>query len=290
VIVHSGFPAEVGYDASCTPDPADRIWSQGTSGINGGWVGSQGIGVGGYVISGSWTQPLCTPTKTTMAIGTHEYMHGFGMNDLYDQGWDDPNPCPNAVCGVGHFDVMGFTYGWNSNGDYPGYLGPYSKIAAKWLTPIDITTSGYYILQPAELSGSVYKISTNFPTGEYLLIENRFGIKWEEDWPARGVLIWHVDENAPMQKNRGWPGMGAEWPAKHYTVSVLQADGLYELEQGINAGNEGDFWAKGMTLGPGPNTWPNTDSIQTGTAVQTGISITITTDPSFIVQIQVSGL
>ena len=43
-------------------------------------------------------------------------------------------------------------------------------------------------------------------------------------------------------------------------------------------------------LGPGPDTWPNTDSYQGGAQTATGITITVTSATSYIMQFQVSGM
>lgn len=146
---------------------------------------------------------------------------------------------------------------------------------------------GYYAIQPSEISSQIYMISQNFPAGEYLLIENRYGMKWCSDWPNGGIIIWHVDEMKAGQFERSYPGKSG-WPGKHYRVSVLQADGLYDIEKGLNDGDAGDFWTIGMTLGPG-GSFPNTDSIQ-GTRYQTGISITILTNAQMIMSFRVEGL
>jgi immune inhibitor A len=76
----------------------------------------------------------------------------------------------------------------------PGMLSTYSRQYGGWLTPISITRNGYYAVQPAELSATVYRIDAGFPSGEYLLVENRQGIKWDSDWPGNGIVIFHVDE------------------------------------------------------------------------------------------------
>jgi len=97
-----------------------------------------------------------------------------------------------------------------------------------------------------------------------------------------------VDTNANNQGNRGYPGK-AGWPVDHYMVSVLQADGAYDIEKGNNVGDDADFWRAGDVLGPGPNTWPNTDSIQ-GKQYQTNIKITIQSNPGFIMTFRVDGI
>ena len=72
-------------------------------------------------------------------------------------------------------------------------------------------------------------------------------------------------------------------------VSILQADGKYDVEKGINIGDDGDFWRAGSVLGPGPDVWPNTDSIQ-GKQYLTNIKITIQSNPGFIMTFRVEGI
>ena len=72
-------------------------------------------------------------------------------------------------------------------------------------------------------------------------------------------------------------------------VSVLQADGNYDIERGNNIGDDGDFWRSGNVLGPGPDVWPKTDSIQ-GNQFQTNIRITIQSKPGFIMTFRVDGI
>jgi hypothetical protein len=91
-----------------------------------------------------------------------------------------------------------------------------------------------------------------------------------------------------MQTKRGYPGH-PNWPADHYRVAVLQADGNYDIEKGVNLGDEFDIFTTNMTLGPGPDVWPNTDSYQ-GSQYQTGIKITVVTEPGFVMIIKVEGI
>lgn len=140
----------------------------------------------------------------------------------------------------------------------------------------------------------MFKIAKGFAEKEYLLLENRQQITGDFDekfMNPGGVIIYHVDENiwdvfdnggnmgnfprgGPFQS--GWPGNG-----RHYPVAVLQADGLYELEQGINGGKSDDIWNQvSQVLGPGNGekvassaTYPNTDSYAFGQIKTTGITI-----------------
>ena len=167
-------------------------------------------------------------------------------------------------------------------------LSSFSRQYSGWLTPINITRNGFYAIQPAEVSGTAYRIDAGFPEGEYILIENRQAMMWDGDWPSGGIVVIKVDEKAPMQTQRGYPGH-RYWPRNHYRVAALQADGNYDIEKGVNVGDETDLWIKDMVLGPGPDVWPNTDSYQ-GDQYQTGLKITIMTDPGFIMIFKVEGI
>ncbi len=92
---------------------------------------------------------------------------------------------------------------------------------------------------------------------EYFLVENRQPIGYEKNIPQGGLAVWHMDENVrflhnlsvPPNNLEGYPGHigatnGREWPYdnEHYTAALLQADGLFDLEQGVNRGDAGDLY------------------------------------------------
>jgi hypothetical protein len=239
----------------------------------------------GYTVATAFQRPACGGVFTGMGVITHEFLHGFFLVDLYDQATNDARV---QIGGVGSFDLMGNTYGWKYDLTRPSHLSPWSRVLVGWLTPIDIVEDGVYAIQAAEISSQIYKIGAPlYPAGEYLFIENRQPMKWDEDFPG-GLVIWHIDENAPGQTLRGYPGK-SDWPASHYKVAVQQADGLYEIEKGENQGNAGDFWTQGMVMGPGPN-YPNTDAYSGGKVIKTGLSITVLSPSGFIMNFRVQGL
>jgi hypothetical protein len=110
----------------------------------------------------------------------------------------------------------------------------------------------------------------------------------DSDWEGSGILIYKVDNSKTGQTTRGFPGH-PNWPNDRYQVTLLQADGLWEIEKGENPGNAGDFWLNGQKLSSGGD-YPNTDSFSIGSQQQTGISIEILTDSQYIMLFQVSGL
>ena len=124
------------------------------------------------------------------------------------------------------------------------------------------------------------KIDEGFRKHEYLLIEYRKNIGFDEKIPKNGLFVYHIDEYASFYKRPGWYGQEG-WPenGNHYRVALLQSDGEYDLEQGINRGDRTDAFGPGDYLGAGGNPrkdggpYPNTDSYQRGRVEQTGIEI-----------------
>jgi hypothetical protein len=168
---------------------------------------------------------------------------------------------------------MANSWGFDWSQYYPPLMSAWSKVKLGWVDPTVVSTSGTYYLKRACHNAEIIKITSNFPSGEYILIENRQPCGFEAALPEGGLAIWHIDENSyhglegyPGQY--GWPGNG-----KHYRVALLQADGNYELEKGRNRGNAADLFRAGHvdsigsdgSSGPGKTSpWPNTKSYQNG--------------------------
>lgn len=106
VVIHSGYPAEVGNNKECTGNAAaDRIWSQGTAGTPRGWTSADGThSTRRFMISGAFADPACDGNPVEMGVICHEYMHGFGLFDLYDLDRDEA-PL-SRLGGTGHFGIM----------------------------------------------------------------------------------------------------------------------------------------------------------------------------------------
>jgi hypothetical protein len=94
-----------------------------------------------------------------------------------------------------------------------------------------------------------YKWSSNNPK-EYYLIENIEKTGRYASVPDAGLAIWHVDENGDNSKN----DMTSE---NHFLVSLVQADGRFDLEKNVNAGDDGDLFRAGYRDSFGDNTTPN---------------------------------
>ncbi len=264
--IHSGYGAEWGGTDAYGSAYQNRIWSHRWA-IQPQWNSNDGVSVFDYHISpGVWG----TSGSSIGRIGviSHETGHFFGLPDLYDTD-------SGAGDGIGSWGMMANSWGFNGTQRCPPHFSPWSKINLGWYTPTVITETGQYVINQTETNAEVYRINSGFPSGEYLLIENRQDVGFDCSVPQGGVAIWHIDDTASYN-TQGYPGQGG-WPenGNHYRVALLQADGNYNMERGNNRGDSTDMHhAAGVdAIGPGPGNHPNTDTYQGGNINLTGITI-----------------
>jgi len=256
--IHSGYGAEWGGTDEDGTDYTNRIWSHRWAIPT--WTSAEGVRVSDYHISpalwGTWgNQP------GHIGVICHETGHFFGLPDLYDGDGGE---------GIGSWCMMANSWGFSGNQFNPPHFSAWSKIFLGWLTPTRITGPGTYTLPQAESSPSVFRIEQGFPSGEYLLIENRQPSGFDRDIPQGGLAVWHIDENKWGNTEEGYPGQ-PDWPAngRHYRVALLQADGRFDLERGWGRGDGGDLYHAGAAHEISATTTPNTDAYQNGNLIPT---------------------
>lgn len=287
-VMHSGYGAEYGGLDCYNTTNGNRIWSHqaGNLGFINPYASSSGTEANGtdtgvlalqvpdqyYVASA--LRAKCGADIARIGIVVHEYGHQLGLPDLYDKTFEGN--------GVGSYDPMSRSWGWDGSGMYPPIFSAWSKMTLGWVDPIEIKGNGVYSLGFSASAPQVYIIQEGYPEGEYLLIENRQAIGFDAQLKGGGIAVWHINENANGEAGylgqEGWPANG-----NYYKVSLLQADGNQDLEQGVNHGDEDDLWHVNSTftvLGPSSpgallphgNVYivPNTDS-QQGNVAHSGI-------------------
>jgi hypothetical protein len=191
----------------------------------------------------------------------HELGHFLGLPDLYDTDGSDGQ-------GIGSYGLMANSWGFDGTQHYPPHPSPWSKIQLGWLAPTTLT-SGQHSIGAAENMSSVYRIDEGYPAGEYLLVENRQPMGLDGAMPQGGLAIWHIDEMA-SHNNEGYPAQ-LDWPqnGNHYRVALLQADGDFELEMGLNRGDGQDVYHANGVSELNPNALPGTAGYQLGNIIQT---------------------
>ncbi|MCX6873928.1 MAG: M6 family metalloprotease domain-containing protein, partial [Verrucomicrobia bacterium] len=267
-IIHSGYGSETGGGGG------NWIWSHRWSlwALPGGqWTSQDTNGTGTAVkVYDYHTEPALWGTSGTsiVRIGVicHETGHFFGLPDLYDTDGSSE--------GIGSWCLMANSWGFDGSQLHPPHFSAWCKAQLGWLTPT-VIAAGTYPAPQVETNPTVYKITTGFPTNEYLLIENRQPAGVETAMPQGGLAVWHIDLNKANNNDEGYPGQSG-WPTNnsHFKIALLQADGLYEMEKGQNRGNAGDVYRGGGVSAITPATVPNTNRYQGGVVASSNNSIT----------------
>jgi M6 family metalloprotease-like protein len=198
---------------------AKGMWP-GCGGIS--WTSADGVSAYKFQITGIGDFP-------TLATFCHENGHMIGFwPDLYDYGRDGAGHSR----GVGQFCIM-CSYTSHTNPEEPC---AYLKDIAGWTST---TVLGGYqadIPVPVSSTNTVYRINHPSLGNEYYLIENRHKSGRDVDLPDEGLAVWHIDTDG----NNSWNHMT---PDSHYVVTLVQADGLWEMEHNQSSGDEEDLWS-----------------------------------------------
>ncbi|MEH7237552.1 M6 family metalloprotease domain-containing protein [Bacillus sp. JJ1562] len=219
------------------------------------------------------------PYPAQVGVYAHEFGHALGLPDFYDTVYNSEGTGNYSMMSGGSW--MRYPDALQYNGNSPTHFDPFSKIFLGWVNPIEVSpVDGVQeitlpSIDQATDSNGIVKMEVPGSNGtEYFLFENvqQSGfnqglIRQGED--AHGLLAWHVDENIiNLYQTAGFrPNNVANWKNKrfqsnqsqtasngtvvtHYGLSVLQADGLYELEKNVNRGDAGDFFKTGDQITP----------------------------------------
>ncbi len=259
-VIHSGYGAETGGGGG------NWIWSHRWA-LPTNWTSADNNGLGVKVkVRDYHTEPALWGTSGTspVRIGVicHETGHFFGLPDLYDTDGTSE--------GIGSWCLMANSWGFDNSQLHPPHFSAWCKIQLGWVAPT-VIGAGPQTAQRVETTASVLKITTGFPSGEYLLVENRQPYGMESAMPQGGLAIWHIDESKANNTTEGYPGQ-VGWPGNgsHYKIALLQADGLYNMEKKNNRGDGGDVYRSGGVSQINSTTVPDTKSYKGGVITSSG--------------------
>jgi M6 family metalloprotease-like protein len=171
-----------------------------------------------------------TAIGAELELGTFCHENGHMLcdyPDLYDYG--------DESSGVGGFCLM--CAGNNVNEKNPIPISAYLKRLSGWAgNVIPLEHDRQVTLNAGSNDFALYSRNGR----EYFLIENRQRTGRDAALPDEGLAIWHIDEDGDNSSEQ-------MTSASHYELSLMQADGLFQLErQRGQMGDAGDLFA-----GPG---------------------------------------
>ncbi|RLE18789.1 MAG: hypothetical protein DRJ50_12780, partial [Actinobacteria bacterium] len=131
---------------------------------------------------------------------------------------------------LGDYCLM--AYGGSGELD-PVHPSAFPKKLAGWMEPVALDRAGTgFVATSGNNTGYIIPHPDPTITKEYFLVENRQEIGRDDRIDDSGLAIYHVDEN---QFNQMY--------SNHYMVHLVQADGLWQLENGQSFGNTTDLYA-----------------------------------------------
>ena len=190
--------------------------------------------------------------ELTLSTVCHENGHLlFGYPDLYDY--------TGKTGGCGSYSLMSY----NADAKNPLPPDPYCRnVISGWNSVVDLNSysNGQKVTANSSKNANqaVYRWSRS-NSKEYYLIENIKKSGRYASMPDEGLMIWHVDEDGSNSNQ-------SVSKAKHYQLSVVQADNKMEIENKINGGADGDLFHKGYndtfndSSSPNSKWWDKTSS------------------------------
>ncbi len=171
-----------------------------------------------------------TNMGSALTLGTfcHENGHMLmGWPDLYDYDYDST--------GAGVFCLMGYG-GFALN---PAEPCAYMKLTAGWADATVVTEAADDLAVPDD-GNVMFKFDHPTLPNEYYLIENRQRVARDANLPDDGLAVWHIDTQGDNSNQQ-------QTPELHYLVTLVQADGRWDLENDANAG-DGDGPLRGSRV------------------------------------------
>jgi M6 family metalloprotease-like protein len=207
-------------------------WIPGTGGTHElPWTAPNGVSTK-QIVGATFQAPW--DTSTNLFWLTHELGHSIW-------GWPDTYDHTGLSRGTGLYSLMSGNQG---TGDIEPVGGPFLAAEA-WVRVVDVHNTRTVVLEAD--GDAVVRHRNPVDPREYFVVEARSDqAVGNAAFPAHlGLLIWHIDERVPLTVANTHP---QRLSTAHYRVSIEQADGVFDLEENVNAGDFGDIYLPGRVF------------------------------------------
>lgn len=218
--------------------PNSGVWSKGLwahSDALSTYVGPQELWPGGTKVNNYQMTMLADASALNIGVFCHETGHLLcDFPDIYD--YDN-----TSGGGAGNFCLMDGNAGYGGN---PQHVNGYLKLVAGWVGVTDIIPgpATTFTLDAAGTGeGRVLRYRPYPFSREYFVIENRAKTGRDTIIPGGGILVWHIDELGNNSNENLLPNS----LHANYEVTLAQADGRWDLQNAVNAGDSTDPFYSG---------------------------------------------
>ncbi len=199
-------------------------------------------GVGGpLLVDGVKVTHVAIAGDSNPFVLVHEFGHLLGLTDLYDES--------GTYAGL-QLSYMG-AWGYDERIVLPDAE---TRLRLRWAAWHQVQGRQAVVIHPAETSGDVYRLGIG---DEYFLLENRGPGVFDRSLSDRGLAIFHVDRTVKLSPDEGTfvnrllDCVNCDpW---HPYIRLLQADGLFHLENNGKFNATTDLFGDGSALAGDPS-------------------------------------
>jgi len=222
-----------GNDEAEFTDQTDLIWSHQWYVYSGGGfkLTCDGVLIDRYACSSELSG---RSSMTGIGLFCHEYAHTFGLPDFYDTNYDEDDA---LAAGLWNKTSLMDGGNYNNNSATPPNLNCIERKLLGLSEPEELKPGNSYTLEPIHKNGQYYIINGE-KSGEYFLFECRSDEDWDKYIGGKGMLAYHIDENA--NENVGgrlrskWEWNTVNTDPSHQCADLIEADGRKDLITNIS--------------------------------------------------------
>ena len=168
-----------------------------------------------------------------IGVFVHELSHALGLPDFYDKNY--------VAFGLDYYDIMDSGC-YCDNAYTPCNYSTYERDFMGWksLVTLNPEEAQQLTLHPVSLGGTGYKIENPEFPNEYLVIENRQALDWDnflgrgtERTKMHGLMVTHVNYN-----KSSWDYNNVNVDVDHQRISIVPADGTLRSYMFVENGSD----------------------------------------------------